>query len=195
MRVSTWLASAAVVFALPAIWPGNPVEGPGGPGRIGALELARSIRADAFTLHVLDIRDARAFESLRLPRASRLSPRTGLAAPTGQEWYDAVAELGLPPGGRLVIVGESGKRTRAVWLALRQRGLRTCYLPEVSQAWADAILSPVGRLPMDAKQRTRWEKQVELSLYFGGVPELVENGPVDDPRLRLERARRRGCSL
>lgn len=207
MTTNRVLAIAAGALGALALFGGD-TPAPGAPGAIGALEVARELRADPEAVVILDIRDEAEYRSFHLPRAV-LAP----ADPGALVASLAADEAGASPSDRagrgsargrssrtalVVVAGGPDAEPRAAWLALRRAGYaRARYLPDATAAWVDAIVSPV--LPADADARTRaaWEEQAELSRYFGGFPRVgtAADTTGDDAAERLDRALRRGCAF
>ena len=188
MRTNRALAAAALVLGALAVIAGD-TPAPGGAGAIDALDLAEAIRDDPAAVIVLDARDEAAFEEFHVPRARRLDVGPD-AAPA------RVVELGGTPESRIVVTGGPQADPRPAWLALRRAGFADAYyVRDVVGAWVDRIISPVLSPDASDAERHAWERQADLSRYFGGFPRIAERDEEEGAAARLRRARRRGCAF
>ncbi len=190
MSTNRVLAIVAGVLGALALFGGD-TPAPGTPGAISALEVARALRADPDGIRILDVEDEGDYARFHLPRAVR-APADPAALLAGLE------DAGAGRGDLVVVAGGADDDGRAAWLALRRAGyVHARYLPHATDAWVDAIVSPVLPADADAGARAAWAEQAELSRYFGGFPRV--GSPADtatgDTADRLRRARRRGCAF
>jgi len=188
------LAAAAATLGLLALLTGDDTVPAGGPGEIGALEVAKAIRADPEGVLVVDIRDRAAWDSLHLPRAVHVP---ALGGPEPQEWQKRLEALGATRDRLIVVAGGPETPTRALWVELRKAGYQASYMPDMLADWLDTIISPVRGPIEDSEAKARWDEQAELSRYFGGFPRAVTDPSVrgGSVKERLRHARRRGCAI
>jgi hypothetical protein len=177
------LGIAAAALAVLAPFAGDTL-GPGGEAEIDVLDVAEALRSAPGSIRIVDLRPEGDFAMFHLPRSERV---------------DAAGLDGLDRDDRLlVLVGGPSTDLRRAWLALRKAGhARVRYLPEGAGAWVDRIVSPVLYSDATPAERAVWERQAELSRYFGGFPRVVETPRAgeDTTEDRVRQARRRGCAF
>lgn len=161
---------------------------------IGAIELARLIRARTPDLRLIDLRPAEAFREYAIPGAERMS----LTDLTTQRF---------DPRATVVLYSEGGTHAAQGWFLLRARGIeRVYFLRGGLFEWADEIME--ARIAPDAtrEQRDAFREVAELSRYFGGQPSISDRprSVLDEIALpvradsisgreTVRRLRRRGC--
>ncbi len=179
------LAAAALVLATLAAVTGDASSS--GTSRVGAevtaLELAGWIREARPNLRVLDLRDARAFESFAIPGAERMS-----AAELARVRWEREANI--------VVYSDSESTSRNATEVLRSAGVRNAYVLRGGVAeWVSTIAAPVLPANPSPEQAAISRDIAEMSRWFGGVPRVGD--PVsttgDSLREALGRIRRRGC--
>ncbi len=194
------LGALAAALGLLALLAGNDTLPARESGVIGALAVAKAIRADPEGILIIDIRDQVAWDDLHLPRAVHLpshppsEPRTPLAAP---EWREQLERLGATQDQTIVIAGGPDSPTRTLWLELRKAGYEASYMPDMLADWLDTIISPTRAPTDDPEVLARWSELAELSRYFGGFPRVIAEPSVREGSVseRLGHARRRGCAI
>ncbi len=184
-RIHRALAVTAVVLAGLAAVSGDasPDAAARDRAEVTALELARWIRAGRSNLHVIDLRDAEAFESFAIPGARRMSA----SELTGVSWEG---------DANVVVYDDSGPPARAAWDVLRASGVESAYVLRGGVTeWVRTIAAPVLPANPSPEDAHLSREIAEMSRWFGGVPRVgeVESRPRDGVREALGRIRRRGC--
>lgn len=166
-----------------------------GDGGIDAVEVGEWIKEQAPGLRLIDLRDASVFEAFHLPGAERVDSAS-LA-----EWVFDIGET-------IVIYGDENSPAAPAWAELRARSTptqRVFHLRGGAMAWLSEVMDPM--LPVDPSEEERegFERAVELSRYFGGMPRVgvpraewlsrSRRGFGGDLSEVLTRMRRRGCAF
>jgi rhodanese-related sulfurtransferase len=170
------LAFAAGGLALLALFAGDGPASP--PKNIDAVTVAEWIRDRHPGLRLIDLRAQQDFDNYHIPSARLITP-------------GAIQELQLASGDTIVIYDDgSGDAARAA-ASLRARGLESVYvLPGGFYDWLDQVMNP--QLPNDAASAA-YQRQRELSLYFGGQPSAFSERTPKSTDQAIKRLRRRVC--
>ena len=100
----------------------------------------------------------------------------------------------MPISGAPVIV--YGYEESRRWVELRGSDRELLFLADGVQQWLNRILDPVIQRDATDEERLAFERQAEVSRYFGGVPRLVdEPAQQQDVGDQLAALRRRGCGF
>ena len=182
-RVHTGLAAMALLLGVLAAVNDAPVPDETPPASITALELARWIRAGKPGLHVIDVRDTRAYETFAIPGAERVA----LGRVGARRWESDET---------VVAYGDDEDTAVHAAVALRRAGVRSALVLRGGiDEWARTIASPTLPAHPSPEAAAASREIAELSRWFGGVPRVGDAGPSGSDSLRasLARIRRRGC--
>ena len=125
---------------------------------VSAITLAQWIREQRTGLRVIDLRDSAAYEQLHIPTAVRMD-------------VESASKIDVARGTRIVLYSEGGTHAAQVWFMLRARGYRNVYfLREGMYEWATRVMSPMLATDATAAERAAYERDAEISRYFGGMP-------------------------
>jgi rhodanese-related sulfurtransferase len=177
-------AGALVLASLAAVTGDAPSTSTSRVGsEVTALELARWIRQGRPHLHVVDVRDADAFESFAIPGAERMSA-------------EDLARARWESEANVVVYSDGGRPPRDAEEALRAAGVRNTYVLRGGVAeWVRTIAAPVLPADPSSEQAAISREIAEMSRWFGGVPRVGEpsSTSADSVRQAIGRIRRRGC--
>lgn len=180
MRWSTWVAGAALGLSLLGIGAGDfDRQIDHAAQEIDALTLARWIRNRTPHLLVAMTEDGQ-FPLVTIPGS--LTPEQALAALEG----------GTAPETVVVYAFEHSDQ----WRRVQRFNPSLYFLRNGAQQWFDSILAPTAARDSSAQLLMQFEKQAELSRYFGGVPRLVDAAdPTPSSEATINAAKRRGCGF
>lgn len=159
---------------------------------VTAIELAAWIKERRPDLRVVDVRTPAEFEAYHVPTAERIA-------------IDSIGMSTLRPSELIVLYSEGGAHAAQAWVLLRALGYRNVYfLRGGLYEWIDEVMSPSLAVDATPKDSVAFNKNMEVSRYFGGVARA--SSIVPDPILALPRqgqgsatssavarVRRRGC--
>lgn len=123
-------------------------------------ELAGWIVRSQSDYRLIDLRDAEAYASYHIPTAENLAI-TDLPGDT------------LSRNEKVVLYSEGGIHSAQAWFLLEAQGFQGAYILRGGlEEWNDRILYPT--LPANAtpRQRAAFEKDRQLSAFFGGTPRI-----------------------
>jgi rhodanese-related sulfurtransferase len=163
---------------------------------ISAVELAERIMAREPELKVFDLRSPAEYEEFHIPTAQHVT-------------LTDLARQQISRESAVVLYSEGGGHSAQAWVLMRMRGYdNVFFLREGIYEWISRVREP--RLAVDATptERADFERAVELSRFFGGMPlsgvprsEVPEGYWTDAPteqqpnksRQAIAGIRRRGC--
>jgi rhodanese-related sulfurtransferase len=151
------------------------------PASISALDLAGKIVSRDPTLRIFDLRPRAEYDQFHIPSAVHTT-------------IGDLAEQAIPLDSTIVLYAESPLRAAQAGLRMRWSGFRNVLIfREGVNEWISRAHEP--RLPADATEaeRAEFQRAVEFSRFFGGVP--IGNVPRSEIRSenRVAKIRRRGC--
>ena len=191
-RPRVWLALAALALGASAPFVGSPFRNARGmidvdelsrmvaheEDHVTALELAQWIK-DRRGVRILDLRPPAQFDSLRIPRAERVT-------------IDSLTTIGLSSGDTIVLYSEAGAHAAQAWVFLRALGFRhVFFLRGGIYEWIDQVLSPTLAVNPSDAERLAFARAAPLSRYFGGLPRA--GVPRVEQAKSVAQIRRRGC--
>jgi rhodanese-related sulfurtransferase len=163
---------------------------------ISAPDLAERIMARDPALQVFDLRSPVEYAEFHIPTAKHIT-------------LNDLARQKFSRDSAIVLYSEGGGHSAQAWVLMRMRGFtNVSFLREGIYEWISRVREP--RLAVDAtlKERMEFERAVDLSRFFGGLPlsgvprsEVPEgywtDAPTELPQNKARQAiagiRRRGC--
>lgn len=179
MTVNQVLAATAVGLALLA-----PLADPGfrtrrtDPARVDAVTLAEWLR-DRRPVTIVDLRDSTSYEEFHLPEAVSASQAVSGGAARGT--------IVLYDGG-----DGSARRARR---AYARGDAAVLFMEDAIGDWLREIMNPVFPADASPAERAAFDRQAEVSRYFGGVPRIGALTDARGARELLDQTRRRGCAF
>lgn len=125
---------------------------------ISAPELAERIMARDTALKVFDLRSAAEYAEFHIPTAEHIT-------------LNDLARRQFSRESTIVLYSEGGGHSAQAWVLMRLRGYNNVFfLREGIYEWISRVREP--RLAVDATptERAEFERAVELSRFFGGMP-------------------------
>ncbi len=128
---------------------------------VEALELAEWIRAGEPRLRIIAVGERSDSATYRIPGSEPVP-------------MEALATLRVGADERLVLYSEGGAHAAQAWVLMRARGVNDALvLKDGLAAWEDEVLAPVRPASTADTAQARYARARELSLWFGGMPQLV----------------------
>jgi rhodanese-related sulfurtransferase len=169
------LALLAFILGLAAFLIGNPSQNR--RLEINATELAMIVQKEVDHVNVsdladwlikeksdfrlIDMRTGKEFNEYHIPSAENF-PITNLL------------ESGLGRNEKILLYSEGGIHSAQAWFLLKSNNFKNIYILRGGlDSWKDEILFPKISAEATAEQKAAFEKAKQVSLYFGGNPQLV----------------------
>ena len=171
MTVNQKLAAAAVVLGAIAIF-AQPT--PGGAVSVDARDLAAIVQRDADQVEpleladwlvqgrtdfrLIDVRDAEAYATYRIPGAEHVP-------------VQALAEAMVPRNEKVIVYGDDGVKAAQAWFLLKARGHAGAYLLRGGlDGWQQDVLFPALGDATTPFQQQRNARLTAVATHFGGAP-------------------------
>jgi rhodanese-related sulfurtransferase len=204
------LMAAMLAFGLVALFVGNPYRGSKmlidtqelamivgqKVDHVDATDLADRIIQGNIDFTLIDLRDARDYDTYHIPTAINMQ----MAAID----FDL-----LPRNETIILYSGGGIHSAQAWFLFKARGYPSVYMIlDGLNAWTDDVLYPVRSEGLQGEALVEFEKRAEVAKFFGGKPrnagsasESVEPtvlpeapAPVTVPvQSNTKRKRREGC--
>ncbi|MEW5799742.1 MAG: rhodanese-like domain-containing protein [Bacteroidota bacterium] len=124
-------------------------------------ELALILKEGKKKIRIIDLRDSVSFYSYHIPGAQRIS-------------LDELLNGGVKRNEYIILYSHGGTHASQAWVLLKTKRFDSVFtLLGGLNVWEREILFPVLQPDADDKEKKLFEQKRELSIYFGGTPEII----------------------
>ncbi len=182
------MAGSALVLALFAAVAGTPyaagADGDSSVSSVHVVDVAEWIRDRRTGLQIVDLRPSEAFDRFNIPTAINVQ-------------LGGLGVSGLDSTGLVVVYDDGSGLAERGKTILKALGFDSVsVLRDGVGRWVADILNPAVARDATDMERAEFDRVVDLSRYFGGMPRVVDRVDLDESAsTKLTRTLRLGCAF
>lgn len=175
MPLNKILVSIALILGIGAAIVGSPIQDNGDLSRIAGMIESEQDHITPFDLalalkekrkvRIIDLRDSVSFSSYHIPGAQLMS-------------LEELLNGSVKRNERIVLYSQGGTHASQAWVLMKTKRFDSVFtLLGGLTGWEREILFPVLQPDADDKEKKQFEQKSEISIYFGGAPEVISKKP------------------